>query len=160
MENEVYKLLEQLSIDYTKIEHPPLFSCEDNEKYNIKINALICKILFIHNSNKSQYYIVILPLEKKIDFKYIQNLLSETRLSFGDKKVLEEKLGIKTGSVSIFNIINQKYNDIIYILDKDILKYEKVGFHPNINTQTLIFDSKEIIKILEHYNVTYKFIAI
>ena len=52
------------------------------------------------------------------------------------------------------------YNDIIYILDKDILKYEKVGFHPNINTQTLIFDSKEIIKILEHYNVTYKFIAI
>ena len=97
MQNEVYKLLGSLNIKYTKIQHPPLFSCEDNEKYNIKFNAMICKNLFIRNSNKSQYYIVILPLEKKINFKSLQNILSETRLSFGDEKILEEKLGIKTG---------------------------------------------------------------
>ena len=65
MQNEVYKLLGSLNIKYTKIQHPPLFSCEDNKKYNIKFNAMICKNLFIRNSNKSQYYIVILPLEKK-----------------------------------------------------------------------------------------------
>lgn len=160
MQNEVYKLLGSLNIKYTKIQHPPLFSCEDNEKYNIKFNAIICKNLFIRNSNKSQYYIVILPLEKKIDFKSLQNILSETRLSFGDEKILEEKLGIKTGSVSIFNIINQKYNDIIYIIDENILKYERVGFHPNINTETVIFDPKEITKIFGNYNVKYKFITI
>lgn len=160
MQNEVYKLLGSLNIKYTKIQHPPLFSCEDNEKYNIKFDAMICKNLFIRNSNKSQYYIVILPLEKKIDFKSLQNILSETRLSFGDEKILEEKLGIKTGSVSVFNIINQKCNDIIYILDENILKNEKVGFHPNINTETVIFNPKEITKIFENYNVKYKFITI
>ena len=90
----------------------------------------------------------------------MQNILSETRLSFGDEKILEEKLGIKTGSVSVFNIINQKCNDIIYILDENILKNEKVGFHLNINTETVIFNPKEITKIFENYNVKYKFITI
>jgi len=158
MKNEVYKLLNKLQIQYDKIEHPPLFTCEDNEKYNIKFDAVVCKNLFIRNSNKSQYYVISLPLEKRIDLKSLQMLLGEKRLSFGNENVLEEKLGIKSGAVSIFNIINLKDTDIIFILDEDILKYEKIGFHPNINTATVIFNPKEIHKIFEGYNVKYKFI--
>ena len=160
MKNEVYQLLNKLHIQYEKIEHPPLFTCEDNEKYNIKFNAIVCKNLFIRNSNKSQYYLVVLPLEKRVDLKLLQMLLGEKRLSFGNENVLEEKLGIKSGAVSIFNIINLKDKDIMFILDEDILKCEKVGFHPNINTETVIFNPKELNKIFEYYNVNYKFIAI
>lgn len=158
MEDEVYKLLDKLNIEYTKIEHSPLFTCEDNKKYNIKFDAVVCKNLFIRNSNKSQYYLVALPLEKKLDLKSLQIILEETRLSFGDENILEEKLGVKTGSVSIFNIINLKEKDIIFILDEDILEYEKVGFHPNINIATVIFNPKELHKIFEYYNIKYKFI--
>lgn len=120
MKNEVYQLLNKLHIQYDKVEHPPLFTCEDNEKYNIKFDAI----------------------------------------SFGNENVLEEKLGIKIGAVSIFNIINLKDKDIMFILDEDILKCEKVGFHPNINTETVIFNPQEIHKIFECYNVKYKFIEI
>ena len=74
MENEVYKLLDKLNIEYTKVEHPPLFTCEDNEKYNIKFDAVVCKNLFIRNSNKSQYYVISLPLEKRIDVKSLPML--------------------------------------------------------------------------------------
>ncbi len=37
MQNEVYQLLNKLHIQYDKIEHPPLFTCKDNEKYNINL---------------------------------------------------------------------------------------------------------------------------
>lgn len=160
MKNEVYQLLNKLHIQYDKVEHPPLFTCEDNKKYNIKFDAIVCKNLFIRNSNKSQYYLVALPLEKRVDLKLLQMLLGEKRLSFGNENVLEEKLRIKSGAVSIFNIINLKDKDIMFILDEDILKCEKVGFHPNINTETVIFNPKELNKIFEYYNVNYKFIAI
>ena len=160
MEKEVYKLLDKLDIEYTKIEHPPLSTCEDNEKYNIKFDAVVCKNLFIRNSNKSQYYVFVLPLEKRVNLKSLQMILGETRLSFGDENILEEKLGIKAGAVSIFNITNLEDDDIIFVLDEDILKYEKVGFHPNMNTATVIFNPKELSKIFEYYNVKYKFIAI
>lgn len=158
MENEVYKLLDKLNIEYTKIEHPPLFTCDDNKKYNIKFDALVCKNLFIKNNNKSQYYLFALPLEKKMNLKSLQILLEETRLSFANENILEEKLGVKSGAVSIFNIINLKDRDIVFVLDKDILKYEKVAFHPNINTVTVVFSSKELSKIFEYYNVKYKFV--
>ena len=160
MKNEVYKLLNKLQIQYDKIQHPPLFTCEDNEKYNIKFDAEVCKNLFIRNSNKSQYYLVTIPIEKVVNLKYLQSLLEETRLSFGNENILEEKLGIKTGAVSIFNIINLKENDIIFVLDNEILKYEKVAFHPNVNTETVMFNPKELNKIFEYYNVNYKFITI
>ena len=160
MKNEVYQLLNKLHIQYEKIEHPPLFTCEDNEKYKIKFDAIVCKNFFIRNSNKSQYYLVVLPLKKRVDLKFLQMLLGEKRLSFGNENVLEEKLGIKSGAVSIFNIINLKDKDIMFILDEDILKYKKVGFHPNINTETVIFNPQEIHKIFECYNVKYKFIEI
>lgn len=160
MKDEVYKLLNKLQIQYDKIEHPPLFTCKDNEKYNIKFDAIICKNLFIRNSNKSQYYLVTVPIEKTVNLKSLQSLLEETRLSFGDENILEEKLRIKTGAVSIFNIINLKENDIIFVLDNEILKYEKVAFHPNVNTETVIFNPKELNKIFEYYNVNYKFITI
>ena len=157
MENKVYELLDKLKIEYSKVEHPPVFTVKDSEKYNIKLNSLICKNLFITNSKKSKYYVVVLPLEKRINLKSLQIVLNATRLSFGDEKLLEEKLGIKKGSVSIFNIINIKITDVIFLLDKDILQYEKVGFHPNINTETIIFNPKYIAKILENYNAKYMF---
>ena len=160
MQNEVYKLLKQLNIEYIKIQHPPLFTCEDSKKYNLKFDAMVCKTLFLRNSNKSQYYIVILPIEKKIDLKQLQILLGETRLSFSDEENLKEKLGVKSGAVSIFNVINIKENDIVFILDKEILEHKSVGFSPNINTETVIFNSVEINKILEYYFVQYKFIDI
>ena len=90
----------------------------------------------------------------------MSNILEETRLSFGNQNILQEKLGIKTGAVSIFNIINLKENDIIFVLDDEILKYEKVAFHPNVNTETVMFNPKELNKIFEYYNVNYKFITI
>ena len=74
--------------------------------------------------------------------------------------MLEEKLKIKSGAVSIFNIINIKDNDIIFIVDEEILNCEKVGFHPNENTETVIFNPKELNKIFECYNIKYKFIKI
>ena len=85
-------------------------------------------------------------------------ILGEKRLSFGDEVTLQEKLGIKSGAVSIFNVINLKDNDITFLLDENILKYEKVGFHPNVNTFTVTFDPQNLYKIFECYNVKYKFI--
>lgn len=87
-------------------------------------------------------------------------LLEETRLSFANEEALEQKLGVKSGAVSIFNVINMKDNGVSFILDKDILKYEKVAFHPNVNTATITINSEELYKILECYNAKYKFVTL
>lgn len=155
MEEKIYRIFSDLKIPYEKIEHPALYSGEDNQKYNITFNGTICKNLFIRNNNKSQYYLIILPLEKQTSLKDIQTLLNENRLSFGSETALEEKLKITPDSVSLLNIINIETTDVIFIIDKSLQNQEKVCFHPNINTATVLFSPIYIDKILNNYNVKY-----
>ena len=91
-------------------------------------------------------------------FSYKTKLLPEIKSAY---QKLEEQYDIivveGAGSPAEINL---KENDIIFVLDNEILKYEKVAFHPNVNTETVMFNPKELNKIFEDYNVNYKFITI
>ena len=160
MEEKVYKVLKELNIEYEKVEHPALYTVEDCEKYNIKMEGLECKNLFLRNKEKTKYYLVSLPLEKRANLKEIQEKLRETRLSFGSDEVLYEKLGIQSGSVSLLNIIEVEKADVKFIIDKCVLDANKVGFHPNVNTATVLFKPQDIETILKKYGVEYEFMDI
>ncbi|MDR0978809.1 MAG: hypothetical protein LBL91_02575 [Lachnospiraceae bacterium] len=95
VKQKVYEVLNKLNIEFEAIDHPALFTCEDNEKYGLKFNGEVCKNLFIRNKNKSKYYLVSLSLNKRANLKELEEKLHETRLSFGNEEVLFEKLKIK-----------------------------------------------------------------
>lgn len=160
IKEKVYKVLDELNIEYEKVEHPALFTVEDDIKYGIDFNGVACKNLFIRNEKKTRYYLIVLAGTKKANLKEIQKKLNETRFSFGNEETLYEKLKIRSGSVSIFNIINVGKTDVKFIIDKELLKANKVGFHPNINTATILFKPKNIEKILTKYDVDYEFLEI
>jgi Ala-tRNA(Pro) deacylase len=155
---KVYALFQQLGISYETVTHPPLFTEADNEIYKIERGAEIFKNLFLRNKNKSRYYLLSLPLTKRADLTALQKILGETRLSFGDESVLEEKLHIKHGSVSILNFIDAPDSEVTLLLDSEILDYPKIGVHPNDNTQTIIFSPEALSSILTHCNINYRFI--
>ena len=91
---------------------------------------------------------------------FSQQAIAVTKNIVFNKIIPIGEIDLNKDKSSIFNIINLKDKDMMFILDEDILKCEKVGFHPNINTETVIFNPKELNKIFEYYNVNYKFIAI
>lgn len=160
MEEKVYKVFNNLNIEYDVIHHPAAFTCNDINEDEIKFDGVACKNLFLRNKNKSKYYLILMPINKKVEIKSIEKLLDETKMSFGSEEVLAEKLNITRGSVSMLNIIGVEKTDVTFIIDKCILDNNKVGFHPNVNTATIIFSTKDIEKILNHYNVDYRFITI
>ncbi|GHU85975.1 prolyl-tRNA editing protein proX [Clostridia bacterium] len=160
MKQKVYDLLDELNIAYEIVEHPPLHTQADGEKYDLKFDGTVCKNLFIRNKNKSAYYLVALPVDKKVDLAALQEVLSETKLSFGSEEALEKKLAIKSGAVSIFNVVNVGETDVQFIIDNDILESKRVGFHPNDNTATILLAPSEICRVLDNYKVGYKFIDI
>lgn len=160
MDSKVYKVLEELGIQYEKVEHPALYTTEDDKKYNLTFNGVVCKNLFIRNKNKSKYYLISLPLDKRINLKELETKLNESRLSFGNEEILYEKLKVKSGSVSLLNIIEVEKTDVVFIIDKLLLKENKVGFHPNINTVTVLFEPEGINKIMQFYNAKYEFVEL
>jgi Ala-tRNA(Pro) deacylase len=45
-------------------------------------------------------------------------------------------LGLETGAVSAFGLINDKENHVKVVIDEDLKKAAAVNFHPNVNTAT------------------------
>lgn len=159
MENEVYEVLNKLNINFQTIEHQPVFTGDDVAE-NINIDGIYCKSLFIRNKNKSNYYLLSLPIDVRPDLKLLEQDLFETRLSFGNEEVLQSKLNITYGSVSLLNIIGVGRTDVKFIIDKSILGVKIVGFPPNINTASVLFAPTDIHKIMEHYEADYEFINV
>ena len=159
MKENAYKLLETLKIAYEKVDHPPLFTRADAERYQVKLDCMEIKNLLLCNKDRSRYYMVIVPLGKRIDLKQLQEVLRETRLTFADEETLYNKLGVRLGAVSLLNLANVEHTDIKFLIDKGVIESEKVGFHPNDNTQTVIFDSGNILKILTCKKTQYQIIG-
>ena len=59
-EERVYDLLEKLHIDYQRIDHEKADTMEICLEIEKSLQATICKNLFLVNSNKSQYYLLML----------------------------------------------------------------------------------------------------
>ena len=64
-------------------------------------DTAICKNLFLRNSKGSQYYLLMLPGEKKFRGKDVAHQIGSTRLSFADEGKMTEYLDILPGCIFI-----------------------------------------------------------
>lgn len=159
----VCEKLNEMDIPYTVINHKAIFSESDTNEKDFDKDLVIGKNLFLRNSKKTKYYLVSLPISKKAELKKLAEILGEKRFSFANEKELKEYLNILPGSVSYLNVITankEKYAEVIYIIDKELFKAEKIGFHPSDNRATVVTTSDVILKIYDEYNVKYKIIEI
>jgi len=152
----VHQVLDKLGVEYRKIEHPPFLTCQDVVDYGIHREGLQCKNLFVRNKDKSKFYLVILPAAKRADLKVVQELLWETRLSFASEEDLAQKLGVCRGATSLLSAMNIKDSNVTVIVDGEVMRAESVAFHPNVNTETLVFAAGAIPKILNYSGAGWK----
>ncbi|UCC40534.1 MAG: prolyl-tRNA synthetase associated domain-containing protein [Candidatus Aminicenantes bacterium] len=136
-EQKVYEALEKLGISYVRHEHPPVFTVEEAEQHWENITGAHCKNLFLRNKKGNRHYLVILESSKRIDLKAFNNRLGEDRLSFASPERLMRFLGLETGAVSPFGLINDAQKDVQVVIDNDLKRAEQVNFHPNVNTATI-----------------------
>ena len=147
-EQKVYDVLEGLKIFYVRHEHPPVLTIEEAEKYWGQIKGTHCKNLFLRNKKGNRHYLVILEHRKEANIRVLEGLLKEDRLSFASAERLMRYLGLETGAVSPFGLINDSQKEVEVILDSELKKAERIAFHPNVNTATLEVDFSDFERYL------------
>lgn len=147
-EQKVYEILNKLGISYVRHEHPPVFTVEEAERYWQGIKGAHCKNLFLRNKKGSRHYLVIIEHTKRAELKKLEDQLGEDRLSFASEDRLKRYLGLETGSVSPFGLINDSSKEVRVIIDQDLKKWDRINFHPNINTVTLEIAYSDFEKFL------------
>ncbi len=150
MEN-IKDYLKNLNIEFKTFNHPPLFTCEQADLYNKDIKGIHSKNLFLKNKKATNYYLIIIPANEKLNLKEFESLLNE-KLTFANEEELKDILNLTTGAVSPFGLINDKDNKIILIINKKVWNSDFVSFHPNINTETLELVGIDFQKYIKSLN--------
>ena len=150
MDDDVYRILDMLSISYNKFTHLAMNTIEELNKYNTEGDDIVhCKNLFLRNSKGDKHYLVITEPDKRTNTRGLARQIKSTRLSFASSERLEKYLGLDPGAVSPFGLINDKNKDVEVLLDKDLDMRQKITFHPNINTASVTINYDDFQKYIK-----------
>lgn len=147
-EIKVYDFLDSLNITYTRVDHDSLETMEALKQVNIDFEVDICKNLFLCNRQKTAYYLLMMPGDKKFLTKELSSQINSARLSFADGADMEKFLDITPGSLSVMGLMNDTENNVKLLIDEDVLKNEYFGCHPCINTSTLRIKVSDLTDVI------------
>ena len=149
-EIRVYDMLDRLGIEYEYVDHPAAETMEACQKVDQILDAVICKNLFLCNQQKTRFYLLMMPGDKKFRTKELSKQIGSARLSFAPEEFMEEFLDITPGSVSVMGLMNDPDNRVQLLMDEDVVKGEYFGCHPCINTSSLRLKMADLMeKILK-----------
>ncbi|MEG1710701.1 MAG: YbaK/EbsC family protein [Clostridia bacterium] len=148
----VTNYLDNLSIQYTLLRHEAVFSCEESrEKIKVE-NCCACKNLFVKDTKSGFYYLIVLRSDKRADLRSLCSYVGAKRFVFASDEQLKEKLNVAYGMVSPFGLLNDKEGKTRLMIDEDLLNSERVKFHPNNNTATIVLNVIDFIRYIDSLN--------
>ncbi|MCI9360885.1 MAG: prolyl-tRNA synthetase associated domain-containing protein [Hungatella sp.] len=156
-EIRTYELLDQLEIPYERVDHEAVFTIEGCHPIDRLLNIQICKNLFLCNAQRTRFYLLMMPGEKKFKTSVLSRQIGSSRLSFAEAEYMEKFLDITPGSVSVLGLMNDKENQVQLLIDQEVIKeHEFIGCHPCINTSSLKIRTADILeKFLPHIQHPY-----
>ncbi|HNW56759.1 MAG TPA: prolyl-tRNA synthetase associated domain-containing protein [Bacteroidales bacterium] len=157
-QKELYDILGNLTIMYEYHEHPPLATIEDAKIHWKDYNSGRCKNIFFRNHKGDRHYLVILEHLRQLDIHDLEKRLRQGKLTFASDRRLKKYLGLEPGSVSPFGLVNDKEKHVHLFIDEKLKEFDRLAFHPNINTATLVISKPDFIKFLEYTGNSYEFI--
>ncbi|MEY8336788.1 prolyl-tRNA synthetase associated domain-containing protein [Lachnospiraceae bacterium 62-35] len=156
-----YDILDSLNIPYLRLDHDPaaaIGACHGIEEL---LGVDMCKNLFLCNAQKTKFYLLMMPGQKKFRTALLSKQIQSSRLSFASQESMENFLDISPGSVSILGLMNDKENQVQLLIDKDILDGKYIGCHPCVNTSSLRILTSDImdkfLPAVRHSFVTVEF---
>jgi len=148
------------SIQFEYHEHPPLSTIEEAIIHWKDYNSGRCKNIFFRNHKGDRHYLVILEHLRQLNIKDLEKRLRQGKLTFSSDKRLMKYLGVEPGSVSPFGLINDIENHVHLFIDEELERCERLAFHPNLNTASLVITKSDFLRFLEHTGNSYEFIKL
>lgn len=136
---EILNALDNMGIEYKLIEHEPKWTIEDclltpgmdTETTTMPRNVFAC------NRQQTDFYLILMAPLREFRTAQVSKLLGVSRLSFAPENKLQEYLMLDKGAVSPLGLLFDANTQVRLVIDDALLKYQKLWFHPGINTQSV-----------------------
>ena len=145
-EIRTYDYLDDLGIEYKRTDHDAAGTMEACNAIDAVLGVIICKNLFLCNRQKTSFYLLMMPGDKKFKTKELSAQINSARLSFADPEDMLKYLDIEPGAVSIMGLMNDREHHVQLLIDEDVLKGEYLGCHPCVCTSSLKLRTDDVIR--------------
>lgn len=145
-EIRTYDFLDSLGLSYKRTDHGPADNMEACNEIDAALGVMICKNLFLCNRQKTNFYLLMMPGDKKFKTKELSSQINAARLSFADPADMLKYLDIEPGAVSIMGLVNDRDHAVQLLIDEDVLEGEYLGCHPCVSTSSLKLKTKDVIQ--------------
>jgi len=159
-QKELYEILEKLQISFEYHEHPPLATIDDARLHWKDYNSGRCKNIFVRNHKGDRHYLIILEHLAHLNIRDLEKRLKQGKLTFASDQRLMKHLGLEPGSVSPFGLINDSRDHVHLFIDERLKESDRLAFHPNVNTATLVISRTDFIKFLDQSGNSYEFLQL
>ena len=144
-EIRTYDFLDSLGIPYQRTDHERADNMEACNEIDAVLGVIICKNLFLCNRQKTRFYLLMMPGDKKFKTKELSSQINSARLSFAGEDAMLEYLDIEPGAVSIMGLMNDQGKAVTLLIDEDVLEDEYIGCHPCVCTSSLKIRTADVI---------------
>lgn len=145
---DLFARLEQLGVETTTHEHPPLFTVEQSRALRGEIPGGHCKNLFLKDK-KGQVALVVVLEDAQVDLRTLGPRIGIGKVSFGKPELLMELLGVEPGGVSPFGLINDTGQKVKVVLDERMMACELLNYHPLTNAATTTIAAGDLVSFIK-----------
>ena len=148
LEREIrtYDFLDDLGISYMRTDHEAATNMEACNAIDAVLGVLMCKNLFLCNRQKTKYYLLMMPGDKKFKTKELSKQINSARLSFAGPEDMLSYLDIEPGAVSVMGLMNDREKHVQLLIDEDVLRDEFIGCHPCVCTSSMKLKTADIVE--------------
>ena len=150
MIQKVTNYLDRLGIHYRLLRHEAVVTTEESRLIIHVDNCMSCKSLYVKDKKSDNYYLVVLPFDKRADMRRLAGYVGAAKFEFATEEKLFADLYVHRGSVSPFAYLNEdadKYSAPL-LIDESVWNAESVKFHPCDNTATVILSVSDFKRFL------------
>ena len=156
-EIRTYDWLDRIGVRYQRTDHERADNMEACNVIDSVLGVVICKNLFLCNRQKTVFYLLMMPGDKKFKTKELSAQINSARLSFAEPEDMLRLLDIEPGAVSIMGLMNDRDRAVQLLIDEDVLREEYIGCHPCVCTSSLRIRTSDVIdRFLPSTGHTYR----
>lgn len=132
-----------------RTEHPPVFTCEEADRYKPQGSAVSTKNLFLCDKKARRFLLAVTSCERTVQLDRLAEQIGVGHLRFGSEENLMRLLGVTRGSVTMMGLVHDEAHQVELWIDSQIWQAEEFLSHPLVNSATLIISKPELERFFE-----------
>ena len=143
-ESQLLQFLDEHDIPYQRVEHSPVYTCEEAERLRPDLPAVSTKNLFLCDKKGRNFYLVVTDCDKRVDLKSLAGVIGVNKIRFASERNMARLLGVTRGAVTVLGLINDVEGTVSLWIDAEVWSGSDFMCHPLVNTATLVLSKDSL----------------